>query len=72
MFDLRHSIGLAVIKRFTEDGIGLAYPTQVGLTAEEAGMVQPKRAKKIKDSNETIAKPPSSGDRSAADQEGGV
>jgi len=72
MFDLRHSIGLAIIQRFDEDGIGFAYPTQVGLTAEEAGLVQPKRAKKIKDSDQTIAKPPSSGDRSAVDQEGGA
>ena len=72
MFDLRHSVGLAIIQRFNDDGIALAYPTQTGLSAEEAGLVQPKRAKKIKESNETIAKPPSSGDRSAADQEGGV
>ncbi len=72
MFDIRHSIGLAIVQRFDEDGIGLAYPTQVGLTAEEAGLIQPKRARKIKDSNETIAKPPSSGDTSAADQEGGA
>jgi small-conductance mechanosensitive channel len=72
MFDLRHSVGLAIIQRFNDDGIALAYPTQIGLTAEEAGLIQPRRAKKIKDSNETIAKPPSSGDRSAADQEGGI
>lgn len=72
MFDLRHSIGLAIVKRFNDDGVGLAYPTQVGLTAEEAGLIQPKRARKIKDSNDTIAKPPSSGDTSAADQEGGA
>ena len=72
MFDLRHSIGIAIIQRFNDDGIGLAYPTQVGLTAEEAGLIQPKRARKMKDSNETVAKPPSSGDRSAADQESGA
>lgn len=72
MFDLRHSVGLAIVQRFNEDGIGLAYPTQVGLTAEEAGLFQPKRGRKIKESNETIAKPPSSGDTSAADQEGGA
>ncbi|THD38022.1 MAG: mechanosensitive ion channel family protein [Sphingomonas sp.] len=72
MFDLRHSVGLAIIQRFNDDGIALAYPTQTGLSAEEAGMIQPKRPRKIKDSNETIAKPPSSGDRSASDQEGGV
>ena len=28
MFDLRHSVGLAIIQRFNEDGIALAYPTQ--------------------------------------------
>ena len=72
MFDLRHSVGLAIIQRFNDEGIALAYPTQTGFTAEEAGLIQPKRAKKIKESNETIAKPPSSGDRSAADQEGGA
>jgi len=72
MFDLRHSIGLAIIQRFNDEGIALAFPTQTGITAEEAGMIQPKRAKKLKDSNETIAKPPSSGDRSASDQEGGA
>ncbi|MEO5493783.1 MAG: mechanosensitive ion channel domain-containing protein, partial [Sphingomonas sp.] len=72
MFDIRHSIGLAIVQRFNEDGIGLAYPTQVGLTAEEAGLVQPKRTRKIRESNETIGKPPSSGDTSAADQEGGA
>lgn len=72
MFDLRHSIGLAIVQRFNEDGIALAYPTQTALTAEEAGMIQPKRPRTIKDSNETIARPPSSGDRSAADQESGA
>ncbi|MBN8813838.1 MAG: mechanosensitive ion channel [Sphingomonas sp.] len=69
MFDLRHSIGLAIVKRFNEDRIAFAYPTEVGLTPEEAGLIQPKRARKIRESNETIAKPPSSGDTSAADQE---
>ncbi|MBN8808528.1 MAG: mechanosensitive ion channel [Sphingomonas sp.] len=72
MFDLRHSIGLAIIQRLNDDGIALAYPTQTGLTAEEAGMIRPRRPRKLAESNETIAKPPSSGDRSAADQEGGA
>ena len=72
MYDARHSIGVAIIKRFNHDGIGLAYPTQVGMTAEEAGLIQPKRGRRISDSNDTIAKPPSSGDPSAADQEGGI
>ncbi len=68
MFDIRHSVGLAIVQRFNEDGISFAYPTEVGLTPEEAGLIQPKRATPIKDSNDTIAKPPSSGDTSAADQ----
>lgn len=72
MFDLRHSVGLAIVQRFNDDGISLAYPTQVELSPEKGGLIQPKRARKITDSNETIAKPPSSGDTSAADQEGGV
>lgn len=75
MFDLRHSIGLAIIQRFNDDGIALAYPTQIGLTAEEGGMIQPtakRKPAKIKDSDQTIARPPSSGDQSAADQEGGA
>ncbi|HEX4695526.1 mechanosensitive ion channel family protein [Sphingomonas sp.] len=72
MFDLRHSIGLAIVQRFNDDGIGLAYPTQVTLSAAEGGMVQPQQPRAIRDSNDTIGKPPSSGDRSASDQEGGV
>jgi len=72
MFDIRHAIGLAIVQRFNEDGIALAYPTQIGLTAEEAGMIRPTRARRIRESNETIARPPSSGDTSAADQEGGT
>jgi small-conductance mechanosensitive channel len=71
MFDARHSIGIAIVKRFNDDGIAFAYPTQTGLTAEEAGMVQPKKRRALKDSNDTIAPPPSSGDRSTGDQEGG-
>lgn len=72
MFDLRHSVGLAIVKCFNQDGIGLAYPTQVGLTAEEAGLIRPRSPRGIENSDERIAKPPSSGDRSAADQEGGA
>jgi len=70
MYDARHSIGLAIIKRFDEEGIALAYPTQTGLTAEEAGMLQPKR-RRAKKGDDTIAPPPSSGDRSVGDQDGG-
>jgi small-conductance mechanosensitive channel len=67
MYDARHSIGLSIIKRFGEEGIALAYPTQTGLTAEEAGMIQPRKRRQKKD-DDTIAPPPSSGDRSVADQ----
>ena len=68
MYDARHSIGLSIIKRFGEEGIALAYPTQTGLTAEEAGMmIQPRKRRQKKD-DDTIAPPPSSGDRSVSDQ----
>jgi small-conductance mechanosensitive channel len=69
MYDARHSIGLSIIKRFGEEGIALAYPTQTGLTAEEAGMIQPRKRRQKKD-DDTIAPPPSSGDRSVSDQGG--
>ncbi|HEX7851290.1 MAG TPA: mechanosensitive ion channel family protein [Sphingomonas sp.] len=69
MYDARHSIGLSIIKRFDEEGIALAYPTQTALTAEEAGMIQLKKRRPKKD-DDTIAPPPSSGDRSVADQGG--
>ena len=65
-FDGKHMVGLAIIRRLAEEGIDLAYPTQTGLTAAEAGMdppePRPERRRKI-------SAPPSSGDRSAADQE---
>ena len=68
MFDGRHMVGLAIIRRLADEGIDLAYPTQTGLTAAEAGMDPPetKRARRKK-----IAAPPSSGDRSANDQDAG-
>jgi len=68
MFDGRHMVGLAIIRRLADEGIDLAYPTQTGLTATEAGMDPPvaKSARRKK-----INAPPSSGDRSAADQEPG-
>ena len=69
MFDARHMIGLAIIRRLGDESIDLAYPTQTGLTAAEAGMDPPSaptRGRKRK-----ISAPPSSGDRSANDQEHG-
>lgn len=70
MYDARHSIGLAIIKRFQEEGIALVYPAQTGIPAAESGVTWPKR-RKAKSSDDTIARPPSSGDRSVADQGGG-
>jgi len=70
MFDRRHSIGLAIIRRLNEDNIALAYPTQTGITAEQAGMIPPKTPKPAPVSA-AVPAPPSSGDRSQADQEGG-
>jgi small-conductance mechanosensitive channel len=41
-FDARHQVGLAIVKRFNEEGIELAYPTQTGFTAApEGGMIMP-------------------------------
>ena len=72
MFDARHAIGLAIIKCLGEHAISLAFPTQTGLSAEEAGMIKARRKTAKKDDVHMIAPPPSSGDRSAADQEGGA
>lgn len=67
MYDARHSIGLAIVKRFNDAGISFAYPTQTSITAEQGGLIQPK-TRPAKKSDETIPPPPSSGDRSVADQ----
>jgi small-conductance mechanosensitive channel len=67
MYDARHSIGLTIIKRFQEEGIALVYPAQTGIPAAESGVTWPKR-RKAKGSDDTIAPPPSSGDRSVSDQ----
>jgi small-conductance mechanosensitive channel len=41
-FDARHKVGLAIVKRFNDEGIELAYPTQTTFTAApEGGMVMP-------------------------------
>jgi small-conductance mechanosensitive channel len=69
MYDARHSIGLAIIKRFQEDGIALVYPAQTGIPAAETSVTWPKR-RRAKSNEDTIAPPPSSGDRSVADQDG--
>ena len=36
-FDARHRLGVAILKRFNEEGIGIAYPTQVSFTAAPDG-----------------------------------
>lgn len=65
-FDARHMVGLAIIRRLADEGIDLAYPTQTGLTAVEAGM-EPALATGRRRTGK-INPPPSSGDRSAVDQ----
>ena len=37
VFDARHTVLVALLKRFNEDGIEFAYPTQVGFTAAPDG-----------------------------------
>ncbi len=39
MMDVRHAVGLAILRRFDELGIDFAYPTQVALTARADGRV---------------------------------
>jgi len=68
-FDGRHMVGLAIVRRLAQEGIDLAYPTQTGLTAAEAGMDPPAPAGGKRRGR--ISAPPSSGDRSANDQEVG-
>jgi small-conductance mechanosensitive channel len=36
-YDLRHKVGLAVVKRFAEEGISIPYPTQTTFTAAPDG-----------------------------------
>lgn len=41
-FDARHAVGVAIIARFNEEGIELAYPTQTAFTAApEGGLILP-------------------------------
>ena len=37
MYDARHQVGLAILRRFNERGIGFAYPTQLTYTAAPDG-----------------------------------
>ena len=71
MYDARHAVGLGIIACLNDCGIALAYPTQTGLSAAEGGMtVTPPTDADTATPREqpAVAKPPSSGDRSAADQ----
>ncbi|MDO7842484.1 mechanosensitive ion channel family protein [Sphingomonas immobilis] len=67
MYDARHTVGLGIVRRLNDEGIALAYPTQTGLSAEEAGLIQPAPPPKAPPGDK-IDKPVSSGDRSTADQ----
>jgi small-conductance mechanosensitive channel len=69
MYDARHSIGVAIIKRFQEEGIALVYPAQTGISAADAGVTWPTRKKPRRATDDKIAPPPSSGDRSVGDQD---
>ena len=69
MYDARHSIGIAIIKRFQEEGIALVYPAQTGISAADSGVTWPTRKKPRRAADDTIAPPPSSGDRSVGDQD---
>jgi small-conductance mechanosensitive channel len=69
MYDARHSIGVAIIKRFQEEGIALVYPAQTGISAADAGVTWPTRKKPRRAADDKIAPPPSSGDRSVGDQD---
>jgi len=69
MYDARHSIGVAIIKRFQEEGIALVYPAQTGISAADAGVTWPTRTKPRRAADDKIAPPPSSGDRSVGDQD---
>lgn len=76
-YDARHLVGMAIIRRFNDEGIDLAYPSQTSFTAApQGGLIMPYPApEKIKSvieagarSAQRSAPPPSSGDRSAVDQ----
>lgn len=69
MYDARHSIGLAIVKRFQDEGIALVYPAQTGISAADSGVTWPKRKKAHRGPDDKVAPPPSSGDRSVGDQD---
>jgi len=65
MFDGRHKVGLAIIRRLAAEGIALVYPAQTGFPAQA-----PEAPKRTGKKNSPQADPPSDGDRSAVDQDG--
>ena len=76
-YDLRHKVGLALIRRLNDEGIELAYPTQTGFTARpEGGLVMPYAsletlAEAVTHAPTAPAPLPLSTDRSAVDQDVG-
>ena len=76
-YDLRHKVGVAIVRRLNADGIELAYPTQTGFTARpEGGLIMPYAS--LEPLSQAVARTPSpapplpaSTDRSAVDQDGG-
>ena len=76
-YDLRHKVGVALIKRLNDAGIELAYPTQTGFTARPDGglimpyaSLEPLAAAVTRAPASPAALPPST-DRSAVDQDAG-
>ena len=73
MYDARHAVGVGIIACLNAHCIGLAYPTQTSITAQQGGMQldatpdNTPNAAALPPSAAT-PRPPSSGDRSAADQ----
>jgi small-conductance mechanosensitive channel len=64
-FDARHQVGLAIIRRFNDEGLEFAYPTRTGFTAApDGGLVQPYAAAETRD--RTAREPPTGSRRDAS------
>ncbi|WP_242095261.1 mechanosensitive ion channel domain-containing protein [Sphingomonas sp. CROZ-RG-20F-R02-07] len=76
-YDMRHKVGVALVRRLNDDGIELAYPTQTGFTARpEGGLIMPYASleplsRAVAQTPAPTAPLPPSTDRSAVDQDGG-
>ncbi len=76
-YDLRHEVGMALVRRLNEEGIELAYPTQTGFTARpDGGLIMPYAS--LETLSAAVARAPRRGtplpvstDRSAVDQDAG-